>query len=265
VQAVSVQLRNVRHWEADTVGAVEGNMEKQKRRTNESGSLASKLPGVVAQGMHARVPQELGKACHLRMGGRCRTRRRGGGRWVAGIGSIHSTDEAGERAPADPLESLREAVMGMKGGWVLEVDIRKFYDTLAHHPIREIVRQRVQDGVLLRLISKWLHAGVMEDGENSYPEQGSPQGGVVSPLLANVYLHHVIDEWFAQQVQPRLKGKAQMVSRKAIQACPETAPFLPRIEAAHQAIAATAQPEESDTGESPPPPKGTGRPAPRRR
>jgi group II intron reverse transcriptase/maturase len=116
-----------------------------------------------------------------------------------------------KRSQHQALESLREAVMGMKGGWVLEVDIRRFYDTLAHHHIREIVRQRVQDGVLLRLISKWLHAGVMQDGELSYPEQGSPQGGVVSPLLANVYLHHVIDEWFAQQVQPRLKGKAQMV------------------------------------------------------
>jgi len=116
-----------------------------------------------------------------------------------------------KRSQHQALEALRNAVMDMKGGWILEVDIRKFYDTLDHRHIRDIVRQRVRDGVLLRLIGKWLHAGVMEDGAISYPEQGTPQGGVVSPLLANVYLHHVLDEWFAQRVQPRLRGKAQMV------------------------------------------------------
>ena len=115
------------------------------------------------------------------------------------------------RSQHQALEALREAVMRMKGGWVLEVDLRKFFDTLGHQHIREIVRQRVRDGVLLRLIGKWLHAGVMQDGQISYPDEGSPQGGVISPLLANIYLHHVIDEWFERVVKPRLRGKAQMV------------------------------------------------------
>jgi RNA-directed DNA polymerase len=65
--------------------------------------------------------------------------------------------------------------------------------------------------VLLRLIGKWLNAGVLEDGSLSYPEAGSPQGGVISPILANVYLHEVLDVWFEQQVKPRLKGRAFLV------------------------------------------------------
>ena len=71
--------------------------------------------------------------------------------------------------------------------------------------------QRVQDGVLLRLIGKWLNAGVLEDGEISYPDQGAPQGGVVSPLLANVYLHYVLDVWFERDVKPRLRGRAFLI------------------------------------------------------
>ena len=73
------------------------------------------------------------------------------------------------------------------------------------------LQQRIRDGVVLRLIGKWLNAGVMEDGAVTHPEAGSPQGGVISPLLANVYLHYVLDEWFAQEVQPRLKGRAYVV------------------------------------------------------
>ena len=115
------------------------------------------------------------------------------------------------RSQHQALEALREAVMGMKGGWIIEVDLRKFFDTLKHQHIQEIVRQRVRDGVLLRLIGKWLHAGVMQDGQISYPDEGSPQGGVISPLLANIYLHHVLDEWFERDVKPRLRGRAQMV------------------------------------------------------
>jgi group II intron reverse transcriptase/maturase len=94
---------------------------------------------------------------------------------------------------------------------VLEVDISKFFDTLDHGHLREFLRRRVQDGVLLRLIGKWLNAGVMESGQISYPEAGSPQGGVISPLLANVYLHYVLDTWFEQEVVPRLAGRAYLV------------------------------------------------------
>jgi group II intron reverse transcriptase/maturase len=101
--------------------------------------------------------------------------------------------------------------MNTAGGWVLEVDIRKFFDTLSHTHLRELLQHRVRDGVLRRLIGKWLKAGVLEDGRIHYPDDGSPQGGVISPLLANIYLHYVLDLWFAQEVQPRLRGKAKLV------------------------------------------------------
>jgi len=115
------------------------------------------------------------------------------------------------RSAHEALESLWKGLMNMGGGWVLEVDIRKFFDTLDHAHLREALRHRVRDGVLLRLIGKWLNAGVMEDGSISYPEAGSPQGGVISPLLANVYLHYVLDTWFEQEVQPRLAGRAFLI------------------------------------------------------
>ena len=90
--------------------------------------------------------------------------------------------------------------------WILEVDIRKFFDTLDHAHLREFLQRRVRDGVLLRLIGKWLNAGVLEDGAVTHPEAGTPQGGVISPLLANIYLHYVLDVWFEQEVKPRLQG-----------------------------------------------------------
>jgi group II intron reverse transcriptase/maturase len=101
--------------------------------------------------------------------------------------------------------------MELGGGWVLDVDIRKFFDTLDHAHLRELLRQRVRDGVVLRLIGKWLHAGVMEDGAVTYPDSGTPQGGVISPLLANVYLHYVLDVWFEEEVQPRLRGRCFLI------------------------------------------------------
>ncbi len=115
------------------------------------------------------------------------------------------------RSAHDALQMLREQTMANRGGWILEVDIRKFFDTLDHAHLREFLQRRVRDGVLKRLIGKWLKAGVLEDGNVSYPEAGSPQGGVISPLLANLYLHYVLDEWFQQEVQPRLWGRAYLI------------------------------------------------------
>ncbi|WNG31849.1 group II intron reverse transcriptase/maturase [Cystobacter fuscus] len=109
------------------------------------------------------------------------------------------------------LQQLWETLMGTRGGWVLEVDIRKFFDTLDHARLQQIVQRRVRDGVLLRLIGKWLNAGSLEEGEVTYPDQGTPQGGVISPLLANIYLHEVLDEWFEQEVKPRMKGRAELI------------------------------------------------------
>jgi RNA-directed DNA polymerase len=109
------------------------------------------------------------------------------------------------------LEAIWQQTMGLGGCWLLEVDIRKFFDTLDHAHLRALLRQRVRDGVLLRLIDKWLKAGVLEGVTLTYPEAGTPQGGVISPLLANVYLHYVLDVWFEQEVKPRLQGRAFLV------------------------------------------------------
>jgi RNA-directed DNA polymerase len=115
------------------------------------------------------------------------------------------------RSAHDACGVFQKTAMRMAGGWVLEVDIRKFFDTLDHEHLRNILRRRVRDGVILRLIGKWLNAGVMEDLVLSHPEAGTPQGGVISPLLANIYLHEVLDEWFVHEVLPRLKGRASLV------------------------------------------------------
>jgi RNA-directed DNA polymerase len=115
------------------------------------------------------------------------------------------------RSAHQALRLVQNQTVKMAGRWVLEIDIRKFFDTLDRRQLRDIVRKRVCDGVLLRLIGKWLNAGVMEDGAIEYPEAGTPQGGVISPLLANIYLHEVLDEWFVREVAPRLVGRAVLV------------------------------------------------------
>jgi RNA-directed DNA polymerase len=115
------------------------------------------------------------------------------------------------RSAHQALRLVQSQTVRMAGRWVLEIDIRKFFDTLDQRQLRDIVRKRVRDGVLLRLISKWLNAGVMENGAIEYPEAGTPQGGVISPLLANIYLHEVLDDWFVRQVAPRLVGRAVLV------------------------------------------------------
>ena len=115
------------------------------------------------------------------------------------------------RSAHQALQDLQGTTVRMAGGWILEVDIARFFDTLDHAHLREILSRRIRDGVLLRLIGKWLNAGVMEGRELSHPDAGTPQGGVISPLLANIYLHSVLDEWFARDVLPRLRGRAHLV------------------------------------------------------
>ena len=95
--------------------------------------------------------------------------------------------------------------------WILDMDISKFFDTLEPSHLRSFLQHRVRDGVITRLIGKWLNAGVLEEGVLHYPEAGTPQGGSISPLLSNVYLHYVLDRWFAQEVKPRLRGRAFMI------------------------------------------------------
>jgi group II intron reverse transcriptase/maturase len=109
------------------------------------------------------------------------------------------------------LDALRAAAMEMKGGWVIDLDIQAFFDSLDHRHLRGFLDQRVRDGVIRRAIDKWLAAGVMEEGVWQRSEVGSPQGGVVSPLLANLFLHHVLDAWFETEAKPRLSGRAALV------------------------------------------------------
>lgn len=111
------------------------------------------------------------------------------------------------RSPHQALESFWQQATGLGVRWVLEVDIRKYFDSVNRSNLMALIGQRIGDGVVLRLLSKWLHAGVMESGQVHYPEAGTPQGGVVSPLLSNIYLHEVFDRWFAEVVQERMQGQ----------------------------------------------------------
>jgi group II intron reverse transcriptase/maturase len=115
------------------------------------------------------------------------------------------------RSAHQAIAAVRSSLMGMGGGFVIDLDIRKYFDTISHQHIQSIFRKRVRDGVLVRLIGKWLNAGVMEDDLTTYQDTGVPQGGVISPILSNIYLHEVLDVWFEEVVKPRLRGRASMV------------------------------------------------------
>jgi group II intron reverse transcriptase/maturase len=110
------------------------------------------------------------------------------------------------RSAHQALEDLWRGTMAWEGGWLLEVDVQSFFDTLGRSRLREMLRRRVRDGVLLRLIGKWLNAGVLEEGAIWHPRAGTPQGGVISSLLANIYLHEVLDTWLANEVAPTLRS-----------------------------------------------------------
>jgi group II intron reverse transcriptase/maturase len=115
------------------------------------------------------------------------------------------------RSAHQALEAVRNAVMAMGGGWVLDVDVRKYFDTIPHQKLREVLSLRIRDGVIGRLVGKWLKAGIWEAGQVSYPEAGTPQGGVISPMLSNIYLHEVLDGWFEGTIKPGLHGRAELI------------------------------------------------------
>jgi RNA-directed DNA polymerase len=116
-----------------------------------------------------------------------------------------------KRNPHQALKSIRDACYKEKVSVIIDADVSKFFDNMPHERIREILRLRINDGKIIGFIGKWLNAGVVEKEGIYYPDCGSPQGGVISPLIANIFLHHVLDEWFVNQVQPMLKGRSFLV------------------------------------------------------
>ena len=115
------------------------------------------------------------------------------------------------RSPHHALRTLRATLVTKKVGHLYEADIRGYFTHINHQWLMRMVAHRIADGVILRLIGKWLRAGVMQDGVVVRTEAGTPQGGPLSPLLANVYLHFVLDLWFEKKVRRGLRGEAYLV------------------------------------------------------
>jgi len=115
------------------------------------------------------------------------------------------------RSAHDALRALHRAVDRGEVNWVLEADLVSFFDSVDRKALREMLQKRVVDGSMDRLIAKCLRVGVLDGEEFSTPETGTAQGSILSPLLGNIYLHYVLDEWFVREVQPRLRGRACLV------------------------------------------------------
>lgn len=112
-----------------------------------------------------------------------------------------------ERGAHDAIRALTEALQFGRINFVTEVDIKGFFDNIRWEWLERMLRQRIGDGALLRLIGKWLRAGIMEeDGRVIHPQTGTPQGGIVSPVLANIYLHYALDLWFERVIKPKQRG-----------------------------------------------------------
>ena len=112
------------------------------------------------------------------------------------------------RGAQDALDEVGRAICREPTSVVLELDIASYFDSIVREHLMEMIEQRVSDASVLRLIRKWINVGVIDDGRLMVSETGTGQGQTISPLLANVYLHFVLDEWFEHEVKPRLRGKA---------------------------------------------------------
>jgi group II intron reverse transcriptase/maturase len=112
------------------------------------------------------------------------------------------------RGQHQALDAIGRIICTRPIAWVLEIDIRSYFDSIVRSALVEMIEERVTDGSVLRLIGKWIKVGVIEDGRLLVSETGTGQGQPISPLLANIYLHHVLDKWFEDEVKPRLKGEA---------------------------------------------------------
>ena len=115
------------------------------------------------------------------------------------------------RSCHDALKKIDNIIMTGPVNFVVDMDISKFFDTVDHKRLMECLKQRIVDPTLLQLIGRFLKSGIMEEGVYFETDQGTPQGGVLSPVLANVYLHYALDKWFETEVLPQLTGYAQLV------------------------------------------------------
>jgi group II intron reverse transcriptase/maturase len=115
------------------------------------------------------------------------------------------------RSAHDAVRELDGAVHRGQVNWILEADIVSFFDSVDRKALMEMLRCRIADESLMRLIGKCLHVGVLDGANYSEPELGTAQGSVLSPLLGNVYLHHVLDLWFEREVKPRMRGRAELL------------------------------------------------------
>jgi len=123
----------------------------------------------------------------------------------------HSYGFRRKRSAHDALKELQQRPSYWHYCWVIEADIENFFDTIDHKHLRSFLDQRVRDGVIRKAIDKWLTAGVFEEGQIHSIQNGTPQGGVISPLLANIFLHHVLDQWFEAEVRPRTHQHVQLI------------------------------------------------------
>ncbi len=115
------------------------------------------------------------------------------------------------RSAHDALDAVFEGTFRDRLCWVIDCDISKYFDTIRFDHLRDFLDLRIKDGVVRRMLDKWLKAGVLDKGVLTRPETGTPQGGVISPILSNIYLHHVLDEWFETTVTPRMRGRCRPV------------------------------------------------------
>ena len=115
------------------------------------------------------------------------------------------------RRAHDALRVLDRVLYRGEASWILEADIQNFFDSIDRKKLAEMLRERIADESLMRLIGKCLHVGVLDGEQYTTPDEGTAQGSVLSPMLGNVYLHHVLDAWFEREMQPRLHGRATLI------------------------------------------------------
>ena len=115
------------------------------------------------------------------------------------------------RSAHDAIRRVNRSVREKRGGWILEADIKSFFDSIDRKKLQEMIQDRVPDGSIRRLVGKCLNVGVLDGEVCTKPEEGTAQGSGLSPLLGNIYLHYVLDRWFEDEVVKRLRGKASLI------------------------------------------------------